>query len=594
MFKVLAAYYELLVYWILRTKGTKANLEQTGAEMLAAALATYNSRYVFGVPGGQTLSLYDSISRFDTKVRHVLVRDEKAGALMAIGFFRTTFRPGICDATVGPGAANLLPAVVEAYTGSASILAITSNVTTDSMGKGASQELDHKALFAPFVKISLRPRTTREIPEIANQAFKIATTGRPGPVHIDLPQDLLEGRTEAPSFEAHPEYEHYPSSRPSPRPESVALARELILKSSKPIILAGGGSILSQAWKEVKELAELIGAPVVTTLTGKGIISEEHPLSLGCVGRQGYRPTANRALRETDLIIALGTKLGQVPTNNWKLINEATARIIHIDIDNTELRKVYKQEVAIVADIKSFLNELISALSSVIPNARSRPDWPWLQRVQKLREEWSEIVQSYSSGSALTAARIYKEIMKALPPKSILVTSGSFAGAFSGCFYNVRLSGTRFIAARGVGGTETALPVAIGATLGVEDESKVIAVSGDGGFGYHIAELETARRLGVDLTVIVLNNKSMAWMKFLQQERFDSNFVSSSYLSDLNYAKIAESFGCEAARVEKESELTEVLSEAKKKHGVFVLEAMIDPEECSSTHLRSDPLAKME
>jgi len=562
-------------------------MEQTGADILTSLLLAYKASTIFGVPGGQTLSFYDSIADHAPEIRHVLARDEKAGGLMAVGFSRVSFHPGLCDATVGPGAANLLPAVAEASTGSVSMIAITSNVTTESMGRGASQELDHFALFRPLVKMSLRPKNVEDIPRTVSHAFKVATSGRPGPVHLDLPQDILESKTtETLTARAEQEYVTYPSYRPRPQVTSTTRARDIILTSSSPIILAGGGAILSQAWDEVRAIAELIGAPVVTTLTGKGIIDENHPLSLGCVGRQGYRPSANKAIREADLILALGTKLGQVATNDWTLIDEQ-AKIIHVDIDPVETRKVYREELAIVADIRSTLRDLIDSLTKSHVKSESL----WLQKVRSLREEWIDTFRRYS-GEPLSAAMVFKEIMKSLAARSVLVTSGSFAGAFSGCFYNVRLSGPRFIAARGAGGTETALPLAVGAALGVQDQSRVMAVSGEGGFGYHVAELETARRIGLALPVIVLNNMSLGWMKILQKEKYGSNYVSSSYMDDLNYAKISESFGCKATRVERVSELGEAVARAVESNEVFVVEIMIDPDECSSTHLKSDPLAE--
>jgi acetolactate synthase-1/2/3 large subunit len=564
-------------------------MEQTGADILTSLLLAYKASTIFGVPGGQTLSFYDAIADRAPMIRHILARDEKAGGLMAVGFSRVSFHPGLCDATVGPGAANLLPAVAEAYTGSVSMIAITSNVTTESMGKGASQELDHFALFRPFIKMSLRPKNVEDIPRTVSHAFKVATSGRPGPVHLDLPQDILESQTaKTLPLQAEQEYATYPSYRPRPQVTSTNRARDIIRASSRPIILAGGGTILSQAWDEVRSLAEMIGAPVVTTLTGKGVIDENHPLSLGCAGRQGYRPSANKALREADLILALGTKLGQVATNDWTLIGDQT-KIVHVDIDPVETRKVYREELAIVADIRSTLRDLIESLSK----SQAQSESPWLQRVRGLREEWVDMFKR-TAAQPLSPAMVFDSIMKSLPAKSVLVTSGSFAGAFSGCFYNVRSSGPRFIAARGAGGTETALPLAVGAALGVQDESRVMAVTGEGGFGYHVAELETARRIGLALPVVVLNNRSLGWMKILQKEKYGSNYMSSSYMDDLNYAKISESFGCKAIRVERASELGEAVASAVKSNEVFVVEIMIDPDECSSTHLKSDPLVEHE
>jgi acetolactate synthase-1/2/3 large subunit len=574
-------------------------MEKNVGGKLAELLSSYGVTSVFGVPGGQTLSFYDGIQALDPKIRHILVRDEKTAPLMAIGYAKVTFQPGVCDGTAGPGAANMLPSVVEAFTSSTPIIVLTSGILTKWMGRGASQELDHFGLFDSFVKMSLRPKSTNEIFEVVRRAFRLATSGRPGPVHIDLPQDILESKVTgegATTIELE-RIAHYPSYRPRPDPHDVIRAVDLIDRASSPIILAGGGALMSQASNEVLELAQRIGAPVVTTLTSKGIIAEDHPLSLGCVGRQGYRPGANKALKEADLVIALGMKFAQVSTNNWTLIEESKTKIIHIDIDPTELSKLYNDEVAINADVKAALEEILRAIES-----RSRrganPSGEiakWKKRTEILKKEWQSIFERMSSDASqpIKPARVLKEIQDALPEKSVLVSSGSFSGAFAGCFYNVMGPGniTRFIQARGMAGTETALPLAIGASLGLEDQSKVLAITGDGGFGYHISELETARRMGLALPIIVLNNNSLAWMKLIQEEKFGARYVSSGYLPDLSYSKVAEGFGCEGIRVERSSELSSAISRAVKSDGVTVVEIMMDPKDCSSTHMAGDLLA---
>ncbi|MDH2899941.1 MAG: thiamine pyrophosphate-binding protein [archaeon] len=573
---------------------------KNGGEAIAELLSNYGVKCVFGVPGGQTLSFYDAIQRLDPKIKHVLVRDEKSGPFMAIGYSKVTFRPGLCDGTAGPGAANMLPSVIEAFSSSTPIIVLTSNIVTKWMGWGASQELDHFALFDSFVKASLRPKNTHEIPNVIRSAFRLATSGRPGPVHVDLPQDILEGEeSEKNPFDLSVEnaYSHYPSYRPRPDPNQVLEILELIEKSSNPILFVGGGAMMSQASSEVQKLAELIGAPVVTTLTAKGIIPENHPLCLGCVGRQGHRPSANRALGEADLVIALGTKFAQVSTNNWTLIDEMKTRLVHVDIDPSELSKIYKEQVSIFADVKATLEELIQAIvSRSRKQASTRSDW--MKRIERLQKEWASLFDKLSSDSSepIKAAFVLKAIQKALLGKSVLVSSGSFSGAFAGCFYNVTGSGniSRFIQARGMAGTEPALPIAIGAALGVEDQSKVFAVTGDGGFGYHVAELETAKRVGISLPIVVMNNNSLAWMKLLQEEKFGSRFISSGYLPSLSYAKAAEVFGCKGIRIERASELAHAIADAVKSDEVTVLEVMTDPKDCSSTHMAGDMLAKEE
>jgi acetolactate synthase I/II/III large subunit len=575
-------------------------MAKNGGEALAELLSHYGTKFVFGVPGGQTLSFYDGIQRLDPKIRHILVRDEKSGPFMAIGYSKVTFRPGVCDGTAGPGAANMLPSVIEAFSSSSPIIVLTSNIVTKWMGRGASQELDHFALFDSFVKASLRPKNTHDILSVVRSAFRLATSGRPGPVHVDLPQDILEGQEGENAFNLSVEdtYSHYPSHRPRPDPNQVLRVLEIIERSSNPVLFVGGGAMMSQASSEVQKLAELIGAAVVTTLTAKGVIPENHPLCVGCVGRQGYRPSANRALREADLIIALGTKFAQVSTNNWTLIDEKQTRLVHIDIDASELSKIYKEQVSILADVKATLEEIIQALVSRSRKQGASARSDWTKRIERLQKEWATLFDRLSSDSSepVKAAYVMKEIQKALPEKSVFVSSGSFSGAFAGCFYNVTGHGSisRFIQARGMAGTEPALPLAIGAALGVEDKSKVLAVTGDGGFGYHVAELETAKRIGLALPIVVMNNNSLAWMKLLQEEKFGSRYISSGYLPDLSYAKVSGAFGCRGIRVERANELASAITDAVQSDEVTVVEVMTDPKDCSSTHMAGDALAREE
>lgn len=573
-------------------------MQRNGGEALAELLANYGVRSVFGLPGGQTLSFYDGIAKLEPKLRHVLVRDEKSSVLMAIGYSKVTFRPGIADGTAGPGAANMLPSVIEAWASSTPVIVLTSDIVTKWVGKGASQELDHSKLYDSFVKASLKPRNTSDIPEVVRKAFRLATAGRPGPVHVDLPQDILEGSDSgSPSFDlsVEEEYTRYPSLRSGPSPGDVAKIISLIESSTRPLIFAGGGAMMSQAFDEVRELAELIGAPVVTTLTSKGIIQEDHLLSLGCAGRQGYRPGANKAVKEADLILALGTKFAQVATNNWTLIDPARTKLIRVDIDPSEFGKNYKEELSVLADVKSALQDILNGLVQKGRKVGYRGSGPWLERVRKLRAEWvSTFDRLCLRSEPIRAAFVFKEIQRALPPKSVLVSSGSFSGAFAGCFYDVLETGKScsFIQGRGMAGTETALPLAIGAAIGVQD--KVLAVTGDGGFGYHVAELETARRMGLALPVVVLNNNSLAWMKLIQEEKFGSRFLSTNYSKDLSYAKVAESFGCKGLVVERASQLESALKEAVNYDSVCVVEIMTDPSDCSSTHMAGDLLAKEE
>ncbi|MGI0080021.1 MAG: thiamine pyrophosphate-binding protein, partial [Nitrososphaerales archaeon] len=315
--------------------------ELSGGRAIARLLHDYDVEYVFGQPGGQTLPIYDGLYDLSPNTKHILAHDEKCAAFMADAYARLSFKPGICDATVGPGTTNLLSGVAEAYGNSIPLVVITSDVLTKFAGKGISQECDQVAILRPFTKASFRIDRTEKIPDYVRRGFSIAVNGRPGPVHLDFPQDVLQGTADfANNLYAEKECSTYPGRRTAPEDSKILEAAQLLLSSERPVILAGGGVMLSQAWQEVIELAELLGAPVATTITGKGAIPENHPLSVGPVGRQGFREPADVAVEGSAVLLAVGCKFAQVATDNWTLISP-DSKIIHIDIDPTEIGRVY-------------------------------------------------------------------------------------------------------------------------------------------------------------------------------------------------------------------------------------------------------------
>lgn len=537
--------------------------EITGGHAVARLLKEYRVEFMFGQPGGQTLQIYDGLYELAPNIQHIMAHDEKSAVFMADGYARLSFRPGVCDATVGPGTTNMLSGIAEAFGNSIPLIAITSDVQSKYAGKGVSQECDQLAVLRPFTKASFRVDRTDRIPEFVRRAFSIAVNGRPGPVHLDFPEDILQGKSE---FEhalfAEADCSSYPGRRVAPEPSRVAEAVRLILESERPLLLCGGGAMLSQAWNEVVELAELLGAPVATTITGKGSIPENHPLSFGPIGRQGYREPADKAVEESDVLVAVGCKFAQISTDNWTLINPNT-KIVQIDIDAPEIGRVYPVAVGITSDSKLGLRALIDALRSSYQKGRASKS-EWFGKLEKARKEWIDSTSTLvnSDSVPIKPERVVKEIRNILPEDGVFVSDTSFTGAFTACYFDVIRTGRTFYEQRGMAGIGGGLPAAIGAKCAV-GERMVIGMGGDGSFAYHVSELETARRHGLQVIYVVSDNGSLGWIRYLQEKNFSKRVISTRF-GEIDYAKVSEGYGCFGIRVEKPSEIRPAIEQGIK------------------------------
>ncbi|MGI0085541.1 MAG: thiamine pyrophosphate-binding protein, partial [Nitrososphaerales archaeon] len=463
----------------------------------------------------------------------------------------------------------------EAYGNSIPLVVITSDVLTKFAGKGISQECDQVAILRPFTKASFRIDRTEKIPDYVRRGFSIAVNGRPGPVHLDFPQDVLQGTADfANNLYAEKECSTYPGRRTAPEDSKILEAAQLLLSSERPVILAGGGVMLSQAWQEVIELAELLGAPVATTITGKGAIPENHPLSVGPVGRQGFREHADVAVEESEVLLAVGCKFAQVATDNWTLISP-DSKIIHIDIDPTEIGRVYPTAVAITADAKLALGKLINALRSKLSNSTKKTS-EWLAHISAAKREWLDAVRPLLTSNAvpIRPERVIREIRDVLPEDGIFVSDTSFTGAFTACYFDVLKSGRTFYQQRGMAGIGGGLPAAIGAKCAVGDKV-VIGMGGGGAFAYHVSELETAKRHELPLVYVISNNSSLGWIRYLQEKNY-SNRVISTRFQDIDYSKVAEGYGCFGKVVERPSEIRSAILEGIKSGLPAVIDVKTD------------------
>ncbi len=544
----------------------------TGGRALAEMLKQYGIDHVFGLGGAHIGPVYDGLYEVRDSIKHVLVRDEKCGAFAADAYSRVAYRPGVCDSQAGPGAANLVPGVAEAFTNSIPIIAITGNVISSISGKGQSQELDQVGLLRPVCKAVFHVNETSKIPSVVRAAFRLATSGRPGPVLIDIPMDVSGASREFGSdVYVESDCRSYPSHRVAPEEDAIIEASKLLQQAERPTVLAGGGAMLSQAWNEIIELAELIQAPVATTITGKGIIPDTHPLSVGPIGRQGFRPAANKALEEADVVLAIGTKFHATATDNWRLPSSG-AKLIHVDVDPGEVGRVYRTAVGIVADAKLAAASLAQHLRS---SARKGRESPWTQRLQSMVKEWQSSTEA-DMGSLDGAVRrkfAIKIVRKKLRADDILVTDTSQTGAYTSTYFDILATGRTFIEPRGTAPIGGALPGAIGAKCAAPKKN-VVAMGGDGGFAYHPSELETAKRNGIAVTYIVFNNNTLGWSK-LSLEKRGRGYLSVDFLP-VNFAKLSEAYGCFGVRVERASELEPALDSALKSNLPAVIDIVED------------------
>lgn len=545
-----------------------------GADALLRSLSKYDVKHVFGLPGDTSVPLYDALYQMRDEIRHVLTRDERSAAFMADAYARVSFKPGVCDAPSGGGALYMLPGIAEAHGSSIPLLAITTDIAVGETGKGTLTELDQCALFDSITKWTSLVTDSGRIPEMVRRAFRVATSGRPGPVHLALPKNVLDGKVEA-KIRAEKECLVYPSRRTHPDLAAIKRAADLLVKAEKPVIVAGGGVIISQAWEELTELAELLGIPVGTTLTGKGSISEAHPLSLGVVGDNGARPYANKTVEEADLVLFVGCKTGSVSTRRWR-IPRAGTKIVHIDVDPSEIGKNFETEAGVVGDAKLALKELIDCLETTIkrgaPKRGSRA-----ARIRDLAREWLDQVapKMSSESTPIKPQRVMKELRETLPKNSLIIADAGTGTAFGAAYIDNLQPGRSFICFRAHGGLGYAVPGAIGAKLAAPDRT-ILGLSGDGGFAFSLGELETARRERIPFTVIVFNNGSFGWIKTLQWLYYGERYKSVDF-SPLNYADVASSLGCRGIRVERPTEIREALRTAFSSDETTVIDMIVEP-----------------
>lgn len=539
----------------------------TGAQAIIASLEAEGVDTIFGYPGGQAIKIYDAL--YDSKqIHHVLARHEQGATHMADGYARATGKVGVVLVTSGPGATNTVTGIATAYMDSIPMVVITGQVTRGVIGTDSFQESDIVGITMPVVKHSFLLQSTDDLTRTFREAFYIASTGRPGPVLIDVPSDL----SGAEMVFHYPDSVNLPSYKPTYRGNArqVKQAAELIQKAERPLLYAGGGIVTSHACAELTELAERMQIPVVTTLMGKGAMRCSNPLNLGPVGMHGSK-YANMAVTECDLLIAVGARFSDRVTGK---VSEFAphAKVIHIDIDPAEIGKIINPVVPIVGDAKVVL----AAINERLAKADAQPiDRTWVDDVFSWRERWPFYTSDFSDyPNAIAPEVVLHKLSQKLDPEASIVTT-EVGQHQMWAHQNIHREHARtFISSGGLGTMGFGFPAAIGAKIGCP-ESEVVCVAGDGSFQMNSQEMATAKINDVPIKVLIIDNRALGMVHQWQSLFYNKRYSFTELADNPDFVKLADAYGWRARRVEKPEDVDAALDEMLASKEPYLLDVMI-------------------
>ncbi|RKY43324.1 MAG: biosynthetic-type acetolactate synthase large subunit [Candidatus Omnitrophota bacterium] len=536
-----------------------------GAQILVESLLKENVEVMFGYPGGAVLPVFDCL--YDAPIRFILSRHEQGAAHMADGYARSTGKVGVCIATSGPGATNLTTGIATAHMDSVPIVAITGQVKTSLIGNDAFQEADVTGITRSITKHNYLVKDVKDLARTVKEAFYLAKSGRPGPVLIDLPVDVQFQDAEF----IYPEVVNLRSYRPTyfGHPGQIKKALKLIYNSQRPIILAGGGIIISSAAKELKEFAEKIYIPVTTTLMGLGGFPATHPLSLGMPGMHGT-VYANMAITEADLLIAVGMRFDDRVTGKIDAF-APEAKIIHIDIDPTSISKNIKVDVPIVGDAKNVLGQLLEEIDEdKLPNLEE-----WHKKIKEWKRKHPLTYKKSVKGD-IKPQEVIEELYLQTKGKAIITTEVGQNQMWAAQFYKIN-NPRHFLSSGGLGTMGYGFPASIGAKVGNPDK-EVIDIAGDGSIQMNIQELATVATYNIAVKVVILNNNYLGMVR-QWQELFYKRRYSATYLKNPDFVKVAEGYGIKGIKVTKSSQIKKAVKEILSYKGPVVADFWVEEEE---------------
>jgi len=526
----------------------------SGAEAVVEMLKAHGVEVIFGLCGDTSLPLYDALARLGS-IRHVLTRDERHAAYMADGYARLSGKVGVCEGPSGGGATYILPGLVEANESSIPILAINTDVSVSSRNRFTLTELDQRALMKPLTKWNAVLDRSVDIPRTFRKAFEAMTTGRPGAAHIALPFDVQNGQVERADVWADPTLGSFPSRRVAPDAAMVELASRLLRKAKSPLFICGGGVVLAGAESELMTLAEKLAAPVATTISGKGSIDERCAQSVGVVGSNGGTPETRAVVDAADVVVFVGCRAGSVTTERWRHPAAGKARIIHIDVDPAVPGTNYQVDVPLIGDARLCL----AALNEALEGYQREGDLSFVDQQKRAKFEKFDALAN-SADTPIKPERVVSSLSQCLDRDAIVVADPGTPCPYFSAYYVVRGTGRRYFSNRAHGALGYAAAAAMGAHV-ARPQVKTVAVMGDGSFGMCVGELETAVRLKLPITFVVISNAVYGWIKAGQKTGYQQRYFSVDF-GVTDHAKVAEGFGVRSWRVTQPGQLNEILGKA--------------------------------
>lgn len=556
----------------MSTENIKQGLKIQGGEAVARMLRAFHCGPMFGMGGFQLLPMYEAARKMN--LQHFLINDERVAAFAADAYAKVSGRVGLADAALGPGATNLVTGLGEALNAGTPMVCIIGDTHRLHSWKNMTQEVRQNDILRPVCKELIRVEMIERIPELIRRAFSIATSGRPGPVVVDIPEEIMHDYyTFSPSdFEVDIANESIPALRCRPDKKAIEKAAALLMQAKRPLILAGGGVHLSGANEQLTKFVSATNIPVAHTLTGKGSIACTNRLNAGLFGR--YDRIANKLIEEADVLFVIGCKLGEIATKRYTLL-PTDKTIIHLDLVAEEFERTTDVDVKLWGDARCGLEDLLEAIGSGASALHQRLQLysdEVIERMSNWRNEVSE--RLHSNERPINMARLMTELNNVLPEDAILVADGGFAAHWSGLLYDTKRAGRGFLPDRGFASIGYGLPGAIGAALAAPGK-RVMALTGDSGFCMVIGDLETAKRLDLDITIIVVNNAASGYVKALQHLVYGAGHYHSSDLHEVDFASVANSFGCKGIRVEDPNEIHNALKTAMSTKGPVVIDVVV-------------------
>ena len=551
--------------------GATASNTMTGAEAVVKQLQGHGVKHIFGLCGDTSLPFYDALFRLDHGMTHILSRDERHAAYMADAYARVTGRPGVCEGPSGGGATYILPGLVEANESSVPILAITTDVATTSAGRFPLTELDQEALFRPLTKWNGVIPDANMVPRMIRRAFREMSGGRPGAVHLGLPFDVQKAEVTAPDTHSDPEYGQFPARPAAPASADVEAVLEALAAASRPIIVCGGGVVLSGGMAALDAFATAADIAVATTVSGQGSLAETHPLCLGVVGSNGGQPATRAAVDAADCVLYVGCRAGSVTTERWRSPPPGKV-ILHLDSDPGVIGANYQTTAAMVCDARLGLEAMVAGLDAISVCNKGGSALV----ADALAAKWAAFAPLAATNAApIRPERVIGALNSLLPEDAVICADPGTPCPYFSAWYKWPRAGRHFITNRAHGALGFAIGASIGAQIG-RPNAKVICATGDGSFGMSVGELETMVRLNLPITILVFSNAVFGWIKAGQKSGFGERYFSVDF-SRTDHAAVARAYGVKSWTVEDPRALDDVLKSAIGHDGPTLVDVIAQP-----------------